>query len=128
MLGDPALAERLCREDIIRLGEELKQSGKKVKKVSPKPFRISDAIDNTLGWKEDLWTTTAKDFGAIKPSGEFFHEHHLSSAKHFDPNHPHWKNPIEADYKGLKSTYQDLGQKLEPQFKNHNVTQEFMYL
>jgi hypothetical protein len=139
VLTVPSLANRLGKEEIARLGELVQDdsncekyfgSSKRARSLAAKkaaPFRISQALDNTAKWKEDLWTTTSGEYGALRPSGKFEHAYHLSTAKWFVADHPHWNKPVIADYKNLRSTYADLGQDFTSEFLEHNVTQEYLH-
>ena len=55
-------------------------------------------------------STTNGEYGALKPNKQLTH-FNITKAQWYTPEHPHWKNPIIADYKNLKSTYADLGPK-----------------
>lgn len=134
----PSLAKRLDNTELVRLGEILKDdsaceqyfgSSQRMRaRGAHKMHQISQAIDNTAQWKEQLWSTTNGEYGALKPHGKYDGKFNLFTAKWFLADHPHWKNPVVADYKGLKSTYADLGQPVDPVFLNHNVTQEFLHM
>ena len=134
----PSLQKRLDNRDIVRLGElvhsdaaceeHFGSSQRMRARGAEKMHMISQAIDNTAKWDEQLWSTTNGEYGALKPAGKYLGKFNLSTAKWFLPDHPHWKSPVVANYKGLKSTYADLGQPLQAAFLKHNVTQEFLHM